>query len=192
MFYFFPGIWGGSAQLLRLYASGDSFGVPIANPLTVRSEQRSCTSNNYMLPSDELWSADEVLLKTSTRSYTVKDYDAFFKNIGYPEGSFMRRNVQGLTSPLAQHSPNVTLYCLHGSGVQTPESYTYAAGDFPDGTPSVANGDGDGTVNARSLKACANFRQMPKITIKDYSGVNHNGILSNEQAQSFVKSVLFQ
>ena len=144
-----------------------------------------------MLPSDELWSADEVLLRTSSRSYTVKDYDAFFKDISYPEGSFIRQNVQGLTSPLARHSPNVTLFCLHGSGVNTPESYTYAAGDFPDGKPSVNNGKGDGTVNERSLKACANFKQMPKITIKDYAGVNHNGILSNDQAHSFIKSVLF-
>jgi lysophospholipase-3 len=146
-----------------------------------------------MLPSDELWAADEVLLKTSTRSYTVKDYDAFFKDIGFPEGSHVRRNVQGLTAPLPEHSPNVTLYCLHGSGVNTPESYTYPPGKFPDGTPSaVTNGDGDGTVNERSLKACENFKQIFKITTKDYIGVNHNGILSNEQAQNFIKSVLFQ
>lgn len=143
-----------------------------------------------MLPSDELWSADEVLVKTSVRSYTVKDYDAFFKDINFPEGSFVRRNVQGLISPLSRNSPNVTLYCLYGSGVDTPEMYSYGSGDFPDKTPSVTNGDGDGTVNARSLKACIYFRQVPPITTKEYPGRNHNGVLSDESVQNYIKSIL--
>ena len=178
--------------MMRLYASGDSFGVPIANPLTVRHEQRTCSSNNFMLPSKELWSSDEVFVKTSRRSYTVKDYDAFFKDIGFPEGSLVRRNVQSLTYPLPQHSPNITLHCLYGTGVNTPELYTYSAGAFPDGKPSVSNGDGDGTVNVRSLKACARFKQFAKITKKEYSGINHNEILRDHSVHSYIKKVLFQ
>lgn len=187
-----PGIWAGSAQLMKLYASGDSFGIPLADPLTVRHEQRTCSSNNFMLPSDELWSSDEVLVKTSRRSYTVKDYDAFFKDIRFPEGSFVRRNVQGLISPLAQHSPNVTLHCLYGNGVSTPEMYTYSEGRFPDGTPSVTNGDGDGTVNVRSLKSCTRLNQMNAVHLKEFPGRNHNGVLSDSSVHDYVKNVLLQ
>lgn len=187
------GIWAGSAHLMGLYASGDTFGVPLVKPLTVRHEQRTCSSNNFMLPSEELWSADEILMKTSTRSYTVKDYDSFFKDIGFPDGSFVRRNVQGLLSPLPQHSPNVTMHCLYGIGVHsTAEMYTYSSGQFPDGTPSVTYGDGDGTVNARSLKACKSFKQADAVKIKEFPGINHNGVLSDNNVHEYIKNALFE
>jgi len=144
-----------------------------------------------MLPSNEFWSSDEVLVKTPIRTYTVKDYDAFFKDIQFPEGSFVRRNVQRLISPISQYSPNVTLHCLYGTGVNTPEMYTYSEGKFPDGTPSVTNGDGDGTVNARSLKACSSFKQMNAVHVKEFPGRDHNGVLSDSSVHDYVKNVLF-
>lgn len=177
---------------MRLYASGDSFGVPLANPLTVRHEQRTCSSNNFMLPSEELWSSNEVLFKTTRRTYTVKDLDAFFKDINFSEGSLVRRNVKDLVSPLVNHSPNVKLHCLYGSGHQTPELYIYDQGSFPDGTPNVSYGDGDGTVNTRSLKACARFKQGQQIETKEFPGQNHNGVLSDSGVHDYVKGILFK
>ncbi|KXJ27789.1 Group XV phospholipase A2 [Exaiptasia diaphana] len=175
------GIWGGAAPLLWRYASGDACGVPLG-----------CSSHTFMLPSKELWSADEVLLRTPSRSYTTQDFDDFFRDIGFPKGSLVRRNVQSLISPLHKYSPHVTLYCLFGSGIGTAERYTYGPGEFPHGNPSIAYGDGDGTVNARSLKACKNFQQRHGILIKVYPGRNHEDILSDDSVHDYIKSILFQ
>ncbi|EDO33966.1 predicted protein [Nematostella vectensis] len=186
------GVWGGTTQLVRLFASGDAFGIPLVNPLTVRVEQRTCSSNNFMLPSRELWRSDEVLVTTPDRKYTVRDFEDYFRDVGYPDGIPVRRNLENLTAPLLQHAPNVTLHCLHGSGVDTEESYTYGKGEFPDEQPTIRNGDGDGTVNARSLRACATWvnRQGYDVVVKDYAGVNHNGILSDAKAQAYIKSIV--
>lgn len=197
IFYLFCllGVWGGTAQQVCLYSSGYTLGIPhfLVHPLTIRGEQRTATSNIFLLPSRELWSADEILAKTPERTYTVKNFDAFFKDIGFPLGITLRKLVnENLTYPLTAHAPNVTVHCLYGSGVDTAESFTFGAGEFPDTQPKVAYGDGDGTVNIRSLQACSkwNQRQLYPVTTKQYPSVDHNGVLSNEDVQNYVKTLL--
>ena len=163
------------------------------NPLTVRGEQRTYSSNAYLLPSRELWSVDEVLVKTAERTYTVNDYDDFFKDIGFPLGITMRKMEENMTYPLTAHSPNVTVHCLYGTGVNTTASLIFGEGEFPDTQPHVVYGDGDGTVNRRSLEACSKWsqRQPYNVTLKQYPSVDHNGILSDENALSYIKTLLF-
>ena len=188
------GVWGGTAEQVCLYSSGNTLGIPhfLVNPLTVRDEQRTATSNIFLLPSRELWSADEVLARTPERSYTVNDFDTFFKDIGFPLGKTLRRLVSDITYPLTAHAPNVTVHCLYGNGVDTAESFTFGAGEFPDTQPKAANGDGDGTVNIRSLQACSkwNQRQPFPVTTKQYPKVDHNGVLSNEDVHNYIKTLL--
>ena len=189
------GVWGGTAEQISLYSSGNTLGIPhfLVNPLSVRGEQRTCTSNTYLLPSRELWSSAEILAKTPERSYTVNDYDEFFKDISFPLGITLQNLVENITYPLTAHAPNVTIHCLYGIGVKTAESFTFGEGQFPDTQPQVTYGDGDGTVNIRSLEACNkwNQRQAYNVTLKQYPSVNHNGILSNENAHNYVKTLLF-
>ena len=163
------------------------------NPLTVRGEQRTYTSNVYLLPSRELWSADDVLVKTPERTYTVNDYDDFFRDIGFPLGITLRKMVESQTYPLTAHSPNVTLHCLYGTGVDTPENFVFGEGEFPDTPPHVVQGDGDGTVNRRSLEACSKWsqRQPYNVTLKHYPSVDHQGVLGDENVLSYMKTLLF-
>ena len=162
------------------------------NPLTVRDEQRTGSSNAFLLPSRDLWGPNEVLVTTPKRQYTVNDYDALFEDLGFHDGVYLRRNVENLTYPVADHFPNVTVYCLHGSGVDTPESFKFSDGQFPDAQPTTTNGDGDGTVNLRSLRACEMWskRQVYKVTSKTYEGVGHNEILSDENVKNYIKELL--
>ena len=162
------------------------------NPLTVRGEQRTATSNLFLLPSRELWSADEVLAKTSQRSYTVNDFDDFFQDMGFPLGIKLRKLVENITYPLTAHAPNVTVHCLYGTGVDTAANFEFGEGEFPDTEPHVVYGDGDGTVNRRSLEACSKWkqRQLNDVILKQYPSVNHNGVLSDENVLSYVKTLL--
>ena len=180
---------------MSLFSSGNTLGIPhiLLNPLVVRGEQRSSTSNAMLLPSRELWSQDDILVTTPRRTYTVNDYEDFFNDLQYPTGIKLRHLVENLTYPLSAHAPHVALHCLYGVEVQTRASFTFGEGEFPDTPPKVTYGDGDGTVNRRSLEACNKWvqRQRYPVAAKEYPSVDHNGILSNTDAHNYVKSLLF-
>ncbi|XP_074629609.1 lysosomal phospholipase A and acyltransferase-like [Acropora palmata] len=188
--------FGGAVEEIRTYTSGNTLFVPhfILNPLAVRREQRTDTSNIFLLPSPELWSPDEVLLQTPHRTYTVNDYDQLFEDIGFPLGKKLRKLVGNLTYPLSAHAPNITVHCLHGSGIQTAERLTFSRGeDLHNTQPAVSYGDGDSLVNIRSLEACEKWsqRQVYPVILKRFPSVYHNAILVDEDAQNYVKKLLF-
>ena len=87
----------------------------------------------------------------------------FFGAIGFPLGKkkAMEKGQTVITYPLAEHSPQVTAQCLHGTRVPTIEKHHFKNGEFPDKQPTVTYGDGDGIVNKRSLEldACNKWSQ---------------------------------
>lgn len=64
--------------------------------------------------------------------------------------------VHNLTYPLPK--VDFKIFCMYGMGMDTDEGYVYDVdafdGSAPDAPKKVLKGDGDGTVNARSLEAC--------------------------------------
>ena len=52
------------------------------------------------------------------------------------------------------------MYCYYGTGVDTEAFYEYS-GSFDD-EPKVTMGDGDGTVNLKSLELCKGFSEEVK------------------------------
>lgn len=49
------------------------------------------------------------------------------------------------------------VHCIYGYGIDTPETFEWSKSWFPDYQPSTNYGDGDGTVNRRSLEACGKW-----------------------------------
>jgi lysophospholipase III len=68
----------------------------------------------------------------------------------------------------------------------------YKKSDDLSGTPELIYGDGDGTVNSRSLKGCTYWRGLQKqsITTLDIPKAEHFEILSNPQIVSYILDVL--
>ena len=120
---------------------------------------RTQTSVVYVLRSPN----DEVLVESHNRSYTVNDYEDFFRSYWLParKKKAMEKGQTVITYPLAEHSPQVTAQCLYGTRVPTIEKYHFKNGEFPDKQPTVTYGDGDGIVNKRSLEldACNKWNQ---------------------------------
>lgn len=58
--------------------------------------------------------------------------------------------------------------------------------------PKLDKGDGDGTVNIRSLNACESWRgyQTSNISIAQFQGVDHMGILSSQDVIKYIAQVL--
>lgn len=143
------GPWAGSAQLMRLHASGDDEGLPV-KALKIREEQRSYETNFWLAPVANEW-GDTTLVSTPSRNYSALQYDSFFEDIGFSAGKKLMQRVANLTS--AVQAPGVDVVCMYSLGEDTPVQFKYDAEGF-DKQPQTINGDGDGTVNAASLALC--------------------------------------
>ena len=62
-----------------------------------------------------------------------------------------------------------------------------------DTQPEVSYGDGDSLVNIHSLEACekCSQRQAYPVIVNQFPSVYQNGILVDEDAQNYVKKLLF-
>ncbi|GMI34549.1 hypothetical protein TrCOL_g1274 [Triparma columacea] len=169
--------YGGTANEMKLFASGNNEGIPGVSGKTVREEQRSYESNFWLLPSLYLWDENEVLVTTPSRSYTSKDFADFFVDIGFPDGKqiyeAMKNEVYGL------EDPGLPTFVRYGVGQETPASYEYTkAGDWDNGLKQT-NEDGDGTVNRRSLEAGLAMK-WENADHKAFDGEDHTSVLKNK------------
>lgn len=184
------GVWGGSVKAMKAFASGDNFGVIVIPSLSLRKDVRTFPSLAYLLPNREIWPRDKVLIKNQNKEYTVEDYKQFFTDINYPIGYEMYLDVKSLANPL--RAPGVEVHCLHGNKVSTMEKLEYQAGEFPDGKPRVAYGDGDGTVNLVSLQACTKWskRQLQPMYYRNFTSVDHMNILVDSKVLDYIGEAL--
>lgn len=61
-----------------------------------------------------------------------------------------------------------------------------------DGLPTLINGDGDGTVNIRSLSACSVWKTMqdkPVVPI-EIAGVDHMTVLKHPDILNYIHKIL--
>jgi len=183
------GSWGGVAWTWRLFASGESLGLPV-DPLLLREEQRSYETSFWMLPVPR-WFGDQVILSTPKRNYTTQDYDAFFNDIGYSAGKKLLRRVEALTG--AAEAPGVNVVCMYSLGLDTPASFTYGKDGF-DMQPITKNSDGDGMVTASSLGLCDRWEtaQLSSHSAKviRFSKVSHARMLEDDNVLKAVMNEL--
>ena len=93
----------------------------------------------YIMPLAHTWpDPAEVLVQTSGRNYTVRDYPAFFRDIGFSEVTMiivrimmtMRINqgyemMENIISHVNLTHPGVRMACVFSSGVDTPAKLVY-------------------------------------------------------------------
>jgi lysophospholipase III len=183
-------VWGGAVKTLRLMASGDNIDVFVVRPLTVRPYQQSATSTAFLMPSPAFWSEYDVIVSRPTKNYTVKNYQEFFTDIGFTDGFEMRVDTQNLIYDLKP--PNIELHLIYGTGLKTPEQFVYTEAQWPDSQPSVFYGDGDGTVNLRSLLGYQRWftKQKQKILFKELPGAEHLAILKNQNVTDYILNLV--
>nr|CAD7399051.1 unnamed protein product [Timema poppensis] len=184
------GPWGGSVKSLKVFAVGDNLGTYVLSESTLKDEQITCPSLAWLMPSSLFWRPTEVLVQTDKKNYTVQDFQTYLNALGNPNGWEMRKDVEKYS--LNFSPPGVEVHCLHGEGVQTVDTLTYAAGKFPDGYPGFIYGDGDGTVNMRSLEGCLLWQgqQRQKIYHQTYPTLDHMGILRDDRVVAYITGLV--
>jgi len=173
------GPFAGAAKVWRLHASGDNEGLPVS-PLAIREEQRSYETNFWLLPAPRHFGS-QVFVSTPQRNYTAQDYSAFFEDVGFPAGKRLLKRVEALLG--AAEAPGVDVVCMYSLGVDTPSSFAYGPGGF-DRQPAASSGDGDGTVNALSLRLCDRWAaagaQARSAKVLRFLKVSHAGMLTDD------------
>lgn len=173
-------------------ASGDNIDILVVRPITVRPYQRSAPSTAFLMPSDKFWDANEILVSRPGRNYTVNDYEQFFRDLNYEDGYELRKNTEFLVYDMKP--PQVELHCLYGVNLKTPESFIYTKESaWPDSQPSVVYGDGDGTVNLRSLLGYRRWigKQSQPIAYKEISGAEHVATLRNQEVIDYILRLVY-
>lgn len=166
--------------------------IPIINALKARAMQRSMPSASFLMPSNQFWNNSEVLIQTTIRNYTVSDYKQFFVELNFTDGYLMREDTGNLVNPLKP--PNVEVHCLYGYGLDTAKSYIYKKGQWPDKQPEPIMGDGDHTVNIRSLKGCLPWEHLQKqpFYYKTFHSIGHIEILKSSVVIEYLREILIK
>lgn len=183
------GCWAGTIKALKVYAQGDNLGVRVLSESALREQQRTSPSLSFLMPSNKYWSPEEVMVQTSSRNYTVNDYQDFFLDIGFDSGYDMWQDTHPLVHELV--APGVELHCLYGTGVDTAERLVYTK-STPIGKATILMGDGDGTVNVRSLSACSKWatEQKQSVYIRPFPKRDHMAVLSDPDVLAYIQSVV--
>ena len=186
------GAWGGAVKSLKSMVSGYNLDIPTVRPIEARPYQRSTPSSAFLAPSPVYWGSNDVLITTPVRNYTVNDYEELFNGLNYPLGYTFRQLTGNLVDYMGP--PNVEIHCLYGVNVPTPETLVYPSmQSFPDYQPKELYGNGDGTVNYRSLLAYKNWigKQKQPILVKELDGVDHASIIKNPVAIDYITQLLY-
>ena len=172
------GPWGGSIKSVKAFASGDNFGVIVVPTLTIRDDERTFPSLAYLLPSDNVFDTNKVMIQTNRKQYTLANYKDLFDDINYEVGYNMWLDVKNLTYNLTP--PGVEVFCIHGTGLDTMDKLIYEKNRFPDEQPdNIEYADGDGTVNIESLQGCQRWQkqQSQPVHYIPLHGINHMQVL---------------
>ncbi|KAJ8867356.1 hypothetical protein PR048_031157 [Dryococelus australis] len=184
------GVWGGSVKALKVYAVGDDLGSYVLRESTMRAQQITSPSLAWLLPSTYFWDDNELLVQTDDRNYTIHDLRQYLVDIDYEVGWEMRLDVQKYADDFSP--PGVEVHCLQGYGVDTIDRLVFGKGKFPDGYPSFVYGDGDGTVNNRSLEGCVQWRnaQPQRIYHQAFPNANHMSILRDDRVVAYISALV--
>lgn len=190
--------FGGAVKTLLLQTCGDNFGVVIEPRSAMRTLERTFASIAALMPRTAYWNESEPLVvlqkhapNATDKQYSTNDYEQLFQDLNQTDVFAMYNDTRPFLD--LQQAPEVEWHCVHGTDVATPEKLIWGASQrFPDDYPSVVNGDGDGTVNTRSLRGCLRFRALQNQTVHHvtYGGVDHLHMLRNQDVIAYVVDFL--
>ncbi|XP_066493711.1 phosphatidylcholine-sterol acyltransferase [Tiliqua scincoides] len=182
--------WGGGVKATRVLASGDNHGIPIMSNIKLREEQRMTTTSPWMFPNSLTWPETHVFISTPSYNYTIQDVHRFFIDVNFEDGWYMWNSTKDLLKGFPP--PGVEVYCLYGTGHPTPETYFYDD-RFPYEDPvHIVYGDGDDTVNRRSMEECKRWQGQQKeaVHVLEIPGVEHLNMVFDNTTLDYINQIL--
>ena len=190
------GVWHGAGKSVKAMVSGNTDQIFLEKDIFAREIQRTFPGNVWLLPSpSDTWTSKDVLVITPTKNYTAWDYKELFRDMNFTSGWRMYNEVKNLTNHLP--APNVTMFCFYGKSYNsTPVQFVYGPGEFPNKDPSlIIKGDGDETVNLKSLTACSRWKgareQSYDVTLREFPNVEHLNMIKNRDVIKALDAIVY-
>ena len=177
--------------------SGDNLGAPVPQSL-FRNVQAACGSGPWLFPQPALWPASELLVTAGATVYSAANWSEMYQDLGLKQARDIYAVVKDRTLA-AFNPPLVETVVLHGSAVDTAAAYVYSeefvSGKLPSPPAQTVNGDGDGTVNKRSLLRAAGVwtpvnNANKSVQHFDFPNATHYGMLKDERVLTKLLSLL--
>lgn len=178
------------AQDIVVCIPGDNQGIPVMSNIKLREEQRMSTASPWVLPTSLTWPDSHVLISTRSRNYTTQNFRHFFVDTDFEDGWYMWNSTKDMLNRLPP--PGVEVYCMYGTGLPTAEAYIYDDG-FPYEDPvDVVYGDGDETVNRRSMELCKRWQgqQKERVHVLELPGVDHLNMVFDNRTLHHINKIL--
>ena len=177
-------VWAGAVKVLHGTVSGETDGMfPFMSDKKIKMDERSFPSEYWLVPRTVkgVWTKNQTLIQTPYQNYSAYDLGSLMVDL---QIQYLSSMYNGVMSSVGEElaPPNVTTLCMYSKGVETPDSYIYGE-NFPNGDyKKVLFGDGDGTVNLNSLRACQNWigAQSHPVKYRELDQVKHMDIVWNE------------
>ena len=140
------------------------------------------------MPNLNHWSSDEIFIKSQNINITRENFEEFYNLLDSTDGLALWKDTKDLVKDLTP--PGVELHCIYSYGMPTIEQLIFI--NFPNGNPVKVEGDGDGTVNIRSLELCkqwSNKQNQPVIT-KSFKRLDHSQIIKDKEVVEYVQNIV--
>lgn len=181
--------WRGSFKALTSLMFGDTFGIPMLKSLQKKLQKLQSTfpSLTYLFPRKPTFDASQVAVETDSRNFTMDDLDDLFGFVNMTNQAAMWHDTISIAYNLT--APKVELWCLYGTGIDTPNKLRFE-GPYESQKYEVYFGDGDGSVNVESSRACQEFasQQSQPVHVREFGDTSHAGILRKKDAALFILS----
>jgi len=131
------------------------------------------------------WFTDACCKKHSCgqETYRASQLPELLRKLGRDAGAEMTEYTQSVHTT---GDPGVDTFCIYSYNVQTYQELSFDSYETMD-TASVTLADGDGTVDAASLKICENWESTLKVF--KIPGVVHGGLFNIEQVANIIVTV---
>ena len=181
--------YGGAVPALAALLSGSAefadFEIPSFLRPCLAELTRSFESAYWLLPNPKVFNDCVIVETPSNPNYTAKHYREIFT---YRNLQTEWCKYQGLLNTTAMNlsNPNVPTYCLYGTGVPTTEKLVYS--ERSKLHLEMMKGDGDGTVNRKSLDVCT--RWTNNVCTWHGSNSGHIGIIKSRLTFKTIESII--
>ena len=173
---------------MKVFSIGDNLGSMWVSHLAFRKEQRSNPSLSWLMPNLNHWSSDEIFIKSQNINITRENFQEFYTLLDSNDGLALWKDTKDLIKDLTP--PGVELHCIYSYGVPIVEQLIFT--QFPNGSHVKKEGDGDGTVNIRSLELCKQWsdKQNKPVITQSFKRLNHNQILKDKEVVKYIINVV--
>lgn len=181
--------WDGSFKAISAMLFGDNLGIPLLDANKLRTFQASFPSLMYLFPKEPGFANDRVLVQSPSINYTLANLDKLFKDTNFTDQMEIWFDTREIANKLTP--PNVEIWCLYGSGINTPNKILLDS-DVHEAISkwkyTESQGDGDGTVNIESLEACKKFKNLQKkqVIVREFEGSDHIDIIRSKPVADYI------